>query len=265
MPNKETSLQWRHNGNDSVSNHRPYDCLLNRLFRRRSKKTSKLRVTGLCAGNSPETGEFPAQMASYAENASIWWRHHVMLCFEETLRCIYTIGKIWNIWKAQREHSYLTCWFARNGFAPATNKYCDFNVNFMCRVMVEKCNLQCPKWRIHNRMYRNVTVIILRLHFSHNNFSPVHCESMGICVCTIISYLPHAKFAIGHWITIWNQMAERCDSWCSILPFGILAKICSFVYINRADSRFSPSQWDTALHCNGVSHWLSASLESAPI
>ena len=47
-----------------------------RLFRYRSKKTSKLRVTGLCAGNSPGTGEFPAQMASYAENVSIWWRHH---------------------------------------------------------------------------------------------------------------------------------------------------------------------------------------------
>ena len=46
--------------------------ILNRLFRRRSKKTSKLRVTGLCAGNSPGTGEFPAQMASNAENVSIW-------------------------------------------------------------------------------------------------------------------------------------------------------------------------------------------------
>ena len=39
-------------------------------------KTSKLRAAGLCAGNSPGTGEFPAQMASYAENVSIWWRHH---------------------------------------------------------------------------------------------------------------------------------------------------------------------------------------------
>ena len=71
------SLHWRHNGHDSVSNHQSHDCLLNRLFRRRSKKISKLRVTGLCAGNSPETGEFPAQMASNAENVSIWWRHHV--------------------------------------------------------------------------------------------------------------------------------------------------------------------------------------------
>ena len=40
-------------------------------------KISKLRVTGLCAGNSPETGEFPAQMASNAEIVYIWWRHHV--------------------------------------------------------------------------------------------------------------------------------------------------------------------------------------------
>ena len=53
------SLEWRHYERDGVSNHQPYDCLLNRLFRRRSTKTSTLRVTGLCAGNSPGTGEFP--------------------------------------------------------------------------------------------------------------------------------------------------------------------------------------------------------------
>ena len=45
-----------------------------------SKKTLKLRVTGLCVGNSPGTGEFPAQMASNAENVSIWWRHHADIC-----------------------------------------------------------------------------------------------------------------------------------------------------------------------------------------
>ena len=39
------------------------------------EKTSKLRVTGLCAGNSPVTDEFPAQLTSIAENVSIWWRH----------------------------------------------------------------------------------------------------------------------------------------------------------------------------------------------
>ena len=73
------SLRWRHNELDGVSDHQPRDCLLNLLFRRRSKITSKLRVTGLCAGNSPGTGEFPAQKAGNAENVSIWWRHHVIV------------------------------------------------------------------------------------------------------------------------------------------------------------------------------------------
>ena len=70
----DRALQRRHDGHDGVSDHQPQDCLLNRLFRRRSKKTSKLCVTGLYAGNSPVTGEFPAQMASNAENVSIRWR-----------------------------------------------------------------------------------------------------------------------------------------------------------------------------------------------
>ena len=67
-----TSLHWRHNEHNGVSNQPPRDCLLNFWFRRRSKETSKLRVTGLFAGNSPVTGEFPAQKASNAENVSIW-------------------------------------------------------------------------------------------------------------------------------------------------------------------------------------------------
>ena len=70
------ALQWRHNGHDSVSTHQRLYCLLNRFYGRRSKKTSKLRITGLCEGDSPGTGEFPPQMASNAENVSIWWRHH---------------------------------------------------------------------------------------------------------------------------------------------------------------------------------------------
>ena len=73
-----------------------HDCLLNRLFRRRSKKTSKLRVTDLCAGNSPVTDEFPAPMASNAENVCIWWLHHGGWCnrwnldgrFQEAMECL---------------------------------------------------------------------------------------------------------------------------------------------------------------------------------
>ena len=70
------TLRWRHDERDCVSNHQPHYCLLSRLFRYRSKETSKLRVTGLCAGHSPGTGEFLAQRDSYAENSSLWWLHH---------------------------------------------------------------------------------------------------------------------------------------------------------------------------------------------
>ena len=83
------SLQWSYNERNGVSNHRRLDCLFNRLFRRRSKKTSKLHVTGLCEGNAfsallalcegnpPEASGFPPQRASNAKIVSIWWRHHV--------------------------------------------------------------------------------------------------------------------------------------------------------------------------------------------
>ena len=88
------SLQWRHNGHDCISNHQPHDCLLNRLFRRRSKQISKLGVTGLCAGHSLVTGEFPAQMASNAENVFLWWHHHVRESFQQQSSVVEKIRKL---------------------------------------------------------------------------------------------------------------------------------------------------------------------------
>ena len=38
---KTITLQWRHNGPDSVSNHQPHDCLLNRLFKAQIKENIK--------------------------------------------------------------------------------------------------------------------------------------------------------------------------------------------------------------------------------
>ena len=89
--------QWRHNEHDCVSNHRCHDGLLNRLFRHWSKKTSKLRVSGLCAGNSPVTGEFSAQRVSNAENVSIWWRHHdsPMMCQQWRI-CSAICARVWS-------------------------------------------------------------------------------------------------------------------------------------------------------------------------
>ena len=98
------SLQWRHNEHDGVSNHQRLHCLLNCWFRRRSKKTSKLRITGLCAGNSPVTGEFPAQRASNAKNVSIWWRHRD----EQDYWLYFLITLIWDIRKLGFGSQYQT-------------------------------------------------------------------------------------------------------------------------------------------------------------
>ena len=72
------SLQWHHNERDGVSNHQRLDCLLNRLFKRRSKKISRLRVIGLCGGHR----WIPHTKGQWRGNISIWWRHHD-LSFDE--------------------------------------------------------------------------------------------------------------------------------------------------------------------------------------
>ena len=86
-------LQWRHNEHDGISNHHPHDYLLNRLFRHISK-----------TGNSPVTGEFPAQMASNAELVFIWWRHHEYWVMTVTLPEQHLVkfgskhNPVWNIY-----------------------------------------------------------------------------------------------------------------------------------------------------------------------
>ena len=63
-----------------------------------------LRVTGICAGNSLVTSEFPAQRASIAKNISIWWCHHDIPMMDITVTnlaadmlylCIWVHGMIW--------------------------------------------------------------------------------------------------------------------------------------------------------------------------
>ena len=93
-----SSLHWRHNGRDGFSNHQPHIRLVNRLFRRRSKKTSKLRVTGLCVESSPVTDEFPAHMASNAGNVSILWRHHVLRVIQWAKKPIVPFIIRWTIY-----------------------------------------------------------------------------------------------------------------------------------------------------------------------
>ena len=114
------SLRWRHE-RDKILNHQPCDCFLNRLFRHRSKKTSKLRTTGLCEGNSPVTGEFSAQRASNAESVSIWWRHHVSWYYHFSTGNWYLMGCI-SLFSlradSNKENVSMTSWRLMHGTRP---------------------------------------------------------------------------------------------------------------------------------------------------
>ena len=57
--NPQKTLKWRHTQCNGVSNHQRLECLLNCLFRRRSKKTSNIGVTGLCEGIQRWQVDFP--------------------------------------------------------------------------------------------------------------------------------------------------------------------------------------------------------------
>ena len=93
-------LQWCHKEPDGVSNHRRLDSFLNRLFRCGSMKTSWLRVTGLCEGNSPVTDGFPSKRANNAENASIWWRHYKW-CY---------VFYMWTMWATYLDDCFMSGW-----------------------------------------------------------------------------------------------------------------------------------------------------------
>ena len=99
------TLRWRHNDHDGVSNHQPRGCLLNRWFTRRSKKTSKLRVTGLCAGNSPgpvnspHKGPVTRKMLPFDDVIMILGIYHMfhrswatllimLMCVDQTVVCV---------------------------------------------------------------------------------------------------------------------------------------------------------------------------------
>ena len=94
---RHVSLPWRHNDHDSVSNHQPHGCLLNRLFRRRSKKTSKLRVTGLCVGNSPGPvnspykGPVTRKMFPF-DDAIMYFQGGMIFPTKKSQKCINILG-----------------------------------------------------------------------------------------------------------------------------------------------------------------------------
>ena len=86
------TLHWRHNGRDSVSNHQPHDCVLNHLFRRKSKKTSKLRVRlrlRQCLFNQNRY----RYHIRFTKNITIY-NNHILLIYNESNACWETSIKV---------------------------------------------------------------------------------------------------------------------------------------------------------------------------
>ena len=100
---KAYTLLWRQSGLGYVSNLQPQDCLLNRVFRRRSKKTSKLRVTGLCVGNSPHEWPVTRKMFPFDdeheqcihETLEVWCIPEILCCL--LIGILYFMGESRNI------------------------------------------------------------------------------------------------------------------------------------------------------------------------
>ena len=87
----DAASQWSYNRRLKS---RRIGCLLNCLFRLRSNKTWKLRIIGLCEGDSPVTGELLSQRASNAENISLWCRHHGFQIWHK-FTCRSKLNGIW--------------------------------------------------------------------------------------------------------------------------------------------------------------------------
>ena len=96
------SLRWRHNGRDSVSNHQPHHCLLNRLFGRRSKKTSNFRREPT---NSPHKWPVTRKMIPSVDV--------IMLTSILMLICVGIGANGWSHWLPRRKTS--TGWRSKIG------------------------------------------------------------------------------------------------------------------------------------------------------
>ena len=186
------TLQWRHNEHDGISNHRHLQCLLNYWFRPRSNKTPKLRVTGLCAENSPVTSECPAQKASNVENVPISWRHHGNRAADGL---VYTVSDVQNtrgyssanqiniIYLQPRDLFY----YVRHSVISTTQcQRVDTRINHQCRhIIIDTFHVFTPS--------PHITLLVLRSEYS---------EIIGSALWLLMAWLvvPPRQLQPGYWI-----------------------------------------------------------------
>ena len=133
----------------------------------------------------------------------------------------------------------------------------------------------------------SIEIPIIKIRQSHESYlyngNPVHIpgktvfilrESQYLChfiahdnilICVHIKYGVYYFLVLSTYTTTHISLnAHNIYMDCAILKYQHKANDCINIII-RDDSRFAPSQWETALLCNNVSHWMGTSLESALI
>ena len=187
------TLRLRHNGHDGVSNHQPHHCLLNRSYGRISKETPKLRVTGHYVGNSPGTGEFPAQMASNAENMSIWWRHHDKNAKQKDHQQAHTDYKVKHVFF----QSFLSIMI-----------YIYFSVTYWG-------NSRCRTWNVGS-FWVQKRVFVSARYVSVSDYLTGQVRSCGPNRPT--SQIPQCACPIAHSIPHWNRnLYISVPMWCIVV------------------------------------------------
>ena len=155
----KVTLRWRHNDHAGVSNHQFRDCLLNRLFRRRSKKTSKLRVTGLCAENSPgpvnspHAGPVTRKMFPF-DDVNMQW-HGVLIFF--SLICDWTHGWEKHTRRQWFETPSRSCW-----------RHCNVLICSLLVMILEVMKMLIYQWQYIPKNDTNVVFLCDR-HMLWNN------------------------------------------------------------------------------------------------
>ena len=109
-----SSLRWRHNGRDGVSNHQPHDCLLSRFVRRRSKKHQSPASLALVRGihraplNSPHIWSVTRKLFLFDDVIMIA-SHWIGICHFKSAHTFHYIDP--NKYHGASTHRELGCLF----------------------------------------------------------------------------------------------------------------------------------------------------------
>ena len=104
---------------------------------------------------------------------------------------------------------------------------------------------------MQHKMFLNSTVC---LHWNSNTIYHEPCElhtyfnqmCLSVIKCIPIGYFPPAPIiASCQLMQLWQQLCNKIE-------------VCWEV---SDQTRYAPSQWETSLHCNDVSHWLGTYLD----